>query len=381
MPRTTSFGKRWLAASVPHFCNRRSLANLAVLDPQSTIAFYRSNGKRERPLKGRLIPPYVDHRPLNGQLIDPVDYPEGLYYALLEGHFVFDFVHQGNLTAENLKPYRALLIPDAAYLRDSECEVIEQCAASGGSVLAAFETSRYNEWGEPRADFGLADLFGVSLAGDVIGPSENSYMYIRRGHPILEGFTGTQILPGTEYRVAVSLLGPESLDLSVIPDYCPHPPEMDYPRILKTSEPAAVFRQRGTSRVVYFPGDVERTARRSGSVDLGLLLRNSIAWLLAESSAPASVEGAGMMELFAWETEPGFALHILNYTNPNMTRPFIREYYPIGPLNVEIDVPAGKKISTVRALRAGRNLTFQREGSRVRLELPLVQDCEVIALT
>lgn len=294
---------------------------------------------------------------------------------------MFDFVYQGNLTAENLKPYRALLIPDAAYLRDSECEVIQQYAASGGSVLATFETSRYNEWGEPRADFSLADLFGVSLAVDVIGPSENSYMYIRRGHPILEGFTGTQILPGTEYRVAVSPLGPESLDLSVIPDYSPHPPEMDYARILKTSEPAAVFRQRGTSRVVHFPGDVERAARRSGNVDLGLLLRNSIAWLLAESSAPASVEGAGMMELFAWETEPGFALHILNYTNPNMTRPFIREYYPIGPLNVEIDGPAGKKISTVRALRAGRNLTFQREGSGVRLEVPLVQDYEVIALT
>ena len=34
-----------------------------------------------------------------------------------------------------------------------------------------------------------------------------------------------------------------------------------------------------------------------------------------------------MVEMFAWETEPGFALHLLNYTNPNMTRPFVTDVY------------------------------------------------------
>ncbi|MGH9353730.1 MAG: hypothetical protein ACRD2G_16480, partial [Terriglobia bacterium] len=356
----------WLAENEPHFRNRRSIANIAVLYPQSTIAFYRSDGTRERRL--------------NGDVIDPVDYIEGLYYALLEGRFLFDFVHQENLTPETLKPYRALLIPNAAYLRDAECEAIRQYAASGGSILATFETSRYNEWGERREDFGLSDLFGVSVAGGVVGPFNNSYMRIDQPHPVLDGFTGTQILPGPEFRVEVSHLATGPLNLSVIPSFPSFPPEMVYPRIRNTQEPAGVFRQVGTSRVAYFPGDITRTAWRSGNPDLSRLISNSINWLLAGSQPAASVEGKGMMELFAWETEPGFALHILNYTNPYMTRPFVREFYPIGPLRVNFALPEDKSISSARALRAGRDVAFKQEGKSLRLEVPGVSDYEVIAL-
>ena len=67
-----------------------------------------------------------------------------------------------------------------------------------------------------------------------------------------------------------------------------------------------------------------------------------------------------MMELFAWETEPGFALHILNYTNPHMTRPFFREFYPIGPLQVEINVSAGNWSQ----LRPALELTFPQPSLR-----------------
>ncbi len=357
----------WLAAHESHFRNRRSLANLAVLYPQSTIAFYGSHGTHERQL--------------NGTVIDPVDYLQGLYYALLEGRFLFDFVHQENLSPDTLRPYRALLIPNAAYLRDDECEAIRQFVASGGSVLATFETSRYNEWGEPREDFGLRDLFGVSVAGQVIGPANNSYMRIDRTHPIFAGFHDTTILPGPEFRVRVSHLPPDLLYASVVPAYPAFPPEMVYPRIPNTQEPAAVFRQQGVSRVVYFPGDVDRTAWRSGDPDLSRLLANSIRWLMAGNKPPVSVQGKGMLELFAWETEPGFALHILNYTNPNMTRAYVRELYPIGPLQVEFTLPAGKRISRLEALRAGRSLPFRQTESLVRFEVPSVLDYEVLALT
>lgn len=356
----------WLAANEPHFRNRRSLATIAVLYPQRTIAFYRSNGTRERRL--------------NGDVIDPVDYIQGLYYALLEGRFLFDFVHQESLTPETLKPYRVLLIPNAAYLRDSECEAIRRYAASGGSVLATFETSRYNEWGERREDFGLQEVLGVSVAGDVAGPYGNSYMRIDRPHAVLEGFNGTSILPGPEFRVPVTHVEPESLCLSVVLSYPAFPPEMVYPRLPNTEEPAAVFRQHGASRTVYYPGDVDRTAWRSGNPDLSRLIGNSVRWLLAGSRSPASVRGKGMLELFAWETEPGYALHILNYTNPNMTRAYVRELYPVGPLQAEFTVPEDRRISNVRALRAGRALPYKQTGTHVQFEVPSVMDYEVVAL-
>ncbi|MGO9642677.1 MAG: alpha-amylase family protein [Candidatus Acidiferrales bacterium] len=357
----------WLAANEPHFRNRRSLADVAVLYPQSTISFYRCEGKEERQL--------------NGAPIDSADYLEGLYYALLEGRFLFDLVHQANLSAEALAPYRALLIPNAACLRDAECETIRRYVNSSGSLLATFETSRYNEWGEPRGDFALADLFGVHVAGDVSGPAVNSYMGMDRAHPILESFQDTQILPAPEFHVPVSYLGTESTHLSFVPPYPTFPPEMVYPRIPNTGEPAAIFRELPSSRVVFFPGDVDRTAWRSGNPDLSQLISNSVRWLLGDRPPVATVEGDGMVELFAWETEPGLALHILDYTNPNATRPFIRKFYPIGPLRVNFQVPAGKTVTSARALRSGSNLPLQHSAGAVQFDVPSVRDYEVIALT
>jgi hypothetical protein len=357
----------WLAANQTHFRNRRSLANLAVLYPQSTIAFYGSNGTRTRKL--------------NATTIDQTDYLQGLYAALLEGRFLFDFVHQENLDAATLKPYRALLLPNAAYLRDSECEAIRDYVKSGGSVLATFETSRYNEWGVQREDFGLSDVFGVSVSGEVIGPFGNSYMHIDQPHPILEGFTGTTTLPCPEFRVPITHLKSEARNLSVIPHYPAFPPEMVYPRIRQTEEPAAVFREQGSSRIVYFAGDIARSFWISGNPDLSQLLINSVHWILNRQAPTATVEGSGMVEMFAWETEPGFALHLLNYTNPNMTRPFVTHFYPTGPLQTQFQVSDGRKITSVRALRSLRDLPFKQVGSSVRFEVPSVLDYEVVALT
>jgi hypothetical protein len=319
-------------------------------------------------------------RKLNGETIDAADYLEGMYAALLEGRFLFDFVHQENLTAAALKPYRALLIPNAAYLRDSECEAIREYVASGGSVLATFETSRYNEWGQAREDFGLRDLFGVSATGDAIGPNGNSYMHMEQAHPMLDGYKGTTMLPGPEFRVPVSRLGAGALHLSVIPAYPAFPPEMVFPRVRRTDEPAAVFKQNGASRIVYFPGDIDRTFWRSGHPDFSNLLINSVKWVLNGQQLPATVEGAGLLELFAWETEPGFALHILNYTNPRSMHPFISQFYPTGALQARFQVPAGRRIASVRALRANRDLAFKQSEETVTFEVPSVVDYEVIAL-
>jgi hypothetical protein len=101
----------WLAREEPHFRNTQSIANIAVLYPQRTIAFYRS-GARDR--------------------VTTSDYLQGLYYALLEGRFLFDFVHEDDLSADRLRRYRALLIPNAAYLDDSACAAIRAYVAGGG---------------------------------------------------------------------------------------------------------------------------------------------------------------------------------------------------------------------------------------------------------
>jgi len=351
----------WLAANEMHFRNRRTLADLAVLYPQRTVAFYSRPESRRPPHRG-----------------GPIDYLQGMYYALLEGRFLFDFVHEGNLDAATLRKYRALLIPNAAYLADAHCEAIRRYVKEGGSVLATFETSRYTEWGELRGDFQLADIFGAHVAGEVIGPRGNSYARMEKPHPLLEGFQGTSLLPGAENRVPVKA-DAVPLVLSIVPAYPAFPPEMVYPQTPRTNEPAAIFREVGKSRVAYFAGDVDRTCWRSGNVDLSRLLQNAIRWVRGADPV-VSVTGAGIIEAFAWETEPGYALHLLNYTNPNMTHGSIRETYPLGPQKVRFRLSAGHRIKTVRALRAGKALKFQQEDETVSFQVPSISDYEVMAI-
>lgn len=70
-------------------------------------------------------------------------------------------------------------------------------------LLATFQTSRYDEWGERREDLGLADVAGVSAAGEFVGPHSNGYIRMEQRNEVTAGFEGTDILPGPEYRLAV----------------------------------------------------------------------------------------------------------------------------------------------------------------------------------
>jgi len=357
----------WLAKHETHFRNRRSIADLAVLYPQRTIAFYRS---------GR--PSRTADRP------DTSEYLQGLYFALLEGRFLFDFVHEDDLSVDALRNYRALLVPNAAYLDEAPCRAIREYVAGGGSLLATFETSRYDGWGDPRPDFALADVFGASVAGDVIGPVGNSYMRIERPHAVTKPFEGTALLPGPESRVPIrsnrSTAGAPPT-FTVVPTYPAFPPEMVFPRTPHADEPAAVLREQGSARVAYFAGDIDRTCWRSGNTDVSRLIQSTVQWLRGSARPPATIDGDGIIETFAWETEAGYALHILNYTNPNMTHGFIRHSYPIGPQQVAFDVAPGRRISNVTLLRAERAVRFAQDGRTVRFEVPSIVDYEVVALT
>ena len=234
----------WLAANEPHFRNRRSIADVAVVYPQRTIAFYRS-GTYAGAWRG-------------AERVQTSEYLQGMYYALLEGRVLFDFVHEDDLSEETLSPYRALILPNAAYLADDACAHLRAFVGRGGSLVATFETSRYSEWGDARSDFALADILGVNVAGDLAGPSQNSYMRIDARHPIVKGFEGTSLLPGPETRVTVraSRDAAAVVPLTVVPYFPAFPPEMVFPRTPRTDEPAIVLRQAGRSRIVYFPGDV-----------------------------------------------------------------------------------------------------------------------------
>jgi hypothetical protein len=345
----------WMARHDTHFINKRSIANIGVVMGQRTHLFY-------QPPHGSLMAQYMD----------------GMYYALLEGRFVFDFVHEDKLVLQDLQKYSALLLPNTALLSDEQCRQLRAYADAGGSLLATFETSLYTERNQRRADFGLADVFGIRKAGDIVGTTGNAYLArIEKRHPILEGFTNTAWIPGAENRIPVARV--DGAVMTVVPGFVAYPPELSYPTEPHTDEPAVVIREKGKSRFVYFPGDIERTMWQSGHTDLARLLKNSIRWV-AGGNSPVSVEGEGVIETFAWETQAGFALHILNYTNPAMHRGWIRDFYPIGEQKVRMTLPPGRRVSRVELLRAETSIPFRAGGGTIEFTIPKVVDYEVAAM-
>jgi hypothetical protein len=153
---------------------------------------------------------------------------------------------------------------------------------------------------------------------------------------------------------------------------------MVYPRTAHTDQPAVVIAERGASRLVYFPGDIDRSYWRSQNMDLERLLINSLRWVLRD--APVSVTGDGMAEVFAWKTKPGFAIHVLNYTNPDMLRGWFNNVYPLGPQRVRVTLPSGVGVSKVHLLAAGRDISSKRTGQTLEFTIPDVRDYEVAAV-
>src|SRR5262249_25939525 len=156
-------------------------------------------------------------------------------YALLEARIPFDLIHDEDITSERLRPYRVVILPNAALLSEEACSVLRSYHAGGGSVVATFETSLYDEWGKPRTEFGLADVFGAAVNGEVEGPLQNSYLRVERQHPLLEGLGNTTFLPGPIFRMPIRPV-PDPI-LTRIPPYPAYPVEFVFPQSDKTGGP------------------------------------------------------------------------------------------------------------------------------------------------
>jgi hypothetical protein len=351
---------RWTAQHDVHFSTRRSIADVGVVMGQSTQLLYPGPGT----VRSRA---YMHET------------TQGLYDALLRGRFAFDFVHEDRLEGERISKYRALLLPNIAMLSDRQCQQIRDYVQAGGSIMASFETGLYDENLNQRGDFGLADMLGINKAGDVIGTVGNAYYgRIERQHPILEGFSNTNWLPGAQNRLPLKAV-PNPV-LTVVPGFVRYPPELAYPPVSHSDEPAVVLRETGSSRIAYFPGDIERSYWLTGHGDLLRLLHNTIRWITRDERI-VHVEGEGFIEMFCWETTPGYAVHLLNYTNPNTHHGWMQSTYPLGPQTVRMKLPQSVSVKSIELLLAGQSVAFGLERQVLQFTIPRVEDYEVAAIT
>jgi hypothetical protein len=314
------------------------------------------------------------------------DHVLGMYHALIEARVPFELVHEAFLTPDRLDQFKLLILADAAALSDAQCAAIRAYVDRGGSLLATFASSLFDETGQRRVDFGLADVFGVNFTGRIDGPMQNSYLALDdTTHPILAGFADTTRIINGVYRVDVKstagLTFPSPLTL--IPSYPDLPMEDVFPRVPHTDTRELYLREMTNarhSRVVYIPWDIDRTFWDVLSVDHGQLLRNAIAWATNEP-APVDVEGPGVLDVTVWRQRDSMTVHLVNLTNPMLMKGPLREVIPIGPQKVRIRLPAGTRAKQVQLLTLGKPLVIDNEGGNIlTLTVPSIDVHEVIAI-
>jgi hypothetical protein len=295
-------------------------------------------------------------------------------------------VHDHLLDREHIAQFRTLILPNIAALSDSQCQQIRDFVHDGGSVVATFETSLYDEWGVRRKDFGLGPLFGVTYAGRVQGPMLNSYLSVQgerdtnAPHLLLAGFEDATRIINAAHQVEVKPLNDKMFSpLEIVPSYPDLPMEAVFPPPAKAHDPALFMSTFGRGRAVYFPGDIDRTFWEVLDVDLAKLLRNAVLWATNEI-APVTVEGFGVVDVAVWGQKDSMTIHLVNLTNPMMMKGPIREVIPLGEQRLRVQIPDQRRVKQAKLLVSGKNIPFNIEHASIILDVPSIAIHEVVAL-
>jgi hypothetical protein len=315
----------------------------------------------------------------------PDDHVLGMYHALVEARVPFELVHEAFLTLDRLDTFKVLILANAVSLSDAQCGAIRDYVHRGGSLLATFASSLFDDAGGRRQDFGLADVFGASFTGRVDGPMQNSYLSLDADpatgsrHPILAGLDDAARIVNGVFRLDVRPTSSFPSPITLIPSYPDLPMEDVYPRVPRTTTREVYLRELGKSRVVFFPWDISRTFWEVMAVDHLRLIRNAVAWA-ADEAQPVEVEGPGVVDVTIWRQRNSMTVHLVNLTNPMMMKGPLREVIPVGPLRVRIRVPAGARAKSVHLLTAGTAPRVQEDGGVVTVVVPGVDVHEVVAI-
>ena len=308
----------------------------------------------------------------------------GMYHALVEDHTPFEMVNDKLLDAETLKNFKLLVLPNIAALSNEQCNQLKQFVEKGGSLVATFETSLYDEEGKARSNFGLSDLFGVSYDNGVEGPMRNSYLRLKADattkqfHPVVKGLEDAYKIVNTVHRVKVKPIGTFPSPVTLVPTYPDLPMEDVYARVPETDTRELYLREMGKGRIAYFPGDIDRSFWQMMSTDHSKLLRNTIRWALNEIPI-VDVETKGVVDVAVWNQKSSMTVHLVNLTNPMMMKGPFRELLSVDAL-VSIKVPKNKRVTAVSLLMAGTKPAFENKNGFISLKVPGIADHEIVAL-
>jgi hypothetical protein len=395
MYRTAAPVMRWWKANERYLINRKPLATVGIVWSQRNTDFFGRDDAAER-----VDAPYT-----------------GFMHALVRARIPYLPIHVDEIE-QNAGSLTLLVLPNVGALSEGQTASIRRFVQNGGSLFATGHTGLYDEWGDPRGDSVLADLFGCRRVGEtprlgasrqaraaqdrgVFAPSPSGHTYLRlspelRGrvdgpmagdepaplgerHPVLRGFDETDILPFGGTLSPLTVDATATVPLTFIPAFPTYPPETSWMRQPTTDIPGLILSRHGRARVAYMPADIDRRYASEHLPDHAALLANIVRWA-AGDSLPIAVEGAGLVDCHLYEQSDRVILHIVNLTSEATWRAPLDELIRVGPFKVKIRFPQRSARPTARLLVAGVTRPVRLENGFAVVDVEAILDHEVIVV-
>jgi hypothetical protein len=311
----------------------------------------------------------------------------------------------------NAKKFSVLILPNLGSMTNGQIMSVRRFVENGGSLIATGSSSLYDEWGDMRTDFGLADLFAAhfikqssadaqvqipKLAVDAYhtylrltpelrrqmdGPHKGDEpMITDRRHEILNGFEETDTLPYGGLLDQLAVDSSAQVLATFIPQFPTYPPEKAWMSVPKTNIPGLIINTRANdSRVVFLPADIDRQFGRMNLPDHAQLLINIFKWV-AKDNFPLKVRGTGLVDCHLYKQQNKLLLHVVNLTNSATWRQPIHELISVGSFNVRVKLPTDVAGKHVRSLVSGNAIKSNISNEWCEFEIKNILDHEVVVV-
>ena len=297
---------------------------------------------------------------------------QGFFDALTRRHVPFDVVVDRTITFEQLSAYDVLVMPNVACLSHEQAETIRTFVREGGGLFATFESSLYDETGEPRGRYLLEDLFSAGPPEGMFVQTKYDSMIAKHHHPALGGANPGEFLPRPARVLKTRAAEAASIPMKVMEPLdqviTSLKGESDYPGLIVSSY--------GEGKVIYSPADLARHYYDQRMIPHLNMLSGGIQWLLGDRNT-LEVEAPGTIEAVvrAQPDRGRTIIHLINLTG-EMQRP-IEKVIPLADIALKVKVAGAQRAHT---LMEPAELPIRTEDGWVSLSLPRLELYEVIVI-
>ncbi|MCE9526873.1 MAG: beta-galactosidase trimerization domain-containing protein, partial [Planctomycetales bacterium] len=323
----------------------------------------------------------------------------GAFRAGLEEHLPTTVLCDWNLVAEDLAKYKVIILPNTACLDERQVKALRDYVAGGGGLVASLDASLCDEFGTPREDFALADVFGVSRNGVAAVKSGDE-----KTEQLDENFARTlspeywekrknifDLLipagsPFDEPRIR-KLIGQDPVTFKG--PLIPVKLTSDKAKVIATvatrtagpvQQPAVIAHEFGKGRVVYFAAGIDAANYAYAYPYQRLMLSRAVEWAAGGSppirvTAPMCVHSNVFRQRY--DGKERLLIHLYNDVNttafhalPGDDVPLREEVLPIHDIRVKL---SGYKVKNIRQEPEGKKLRVEDDKGSHEVVVPKLE--------